>query len=163
MIDWTNIIVSIVIGFLTGVFSSLIVTIFWDKKTKKEATLLKDKMQENQFKDNFNNDIQAMCKYLNRLQLELGFENLENVLRIFEERPTTKSFKNGMNERGKEILRELYSVQSDIKKAVSKQDLTKIECKKFMSLLLKIECDLLREPTAIRKSWEEYKKEEKTI
>ena len=159
MMDWTNTIIGIITGLLTGVVSSLLVTFFWDKKTKKETALLNDKMQENQFKNDFSNDIQAICKYLNRLQLELGFEDSENVLRVLEERPTTTSFKNGMNKRGQEILGELYNVQSDIKRLASNQDLTKFEYKKFISLLLKIECDLLREQTAIKKSWEEYKKE----
>ena len=56
--------------------------------------------QERQYKFDFANDIQLICKYLGRLQLELNFEETgdksQNIMRMLEAHPSTPSFKKGL-------------------------------------------------------------------
>lgn len=156
---WEN----FIIGFLSGGLSSLAVTFVWSWFEKKRYNKITDMEQERQYKFDFANDIQLICKYLGRLQLELNFEETadksQNIMRMLEAHPSTPSFKKGLNEKGSSYLTELWNIKNNIEDDIKNKKLNDTQCEKHRRELFKLECEILRDQNIIRKTWEEVKTE----
>ncbi len=149
---------NIIVGLLTGAASSYFVNIIWKNKLDK----LEDKENEKQFKSDFFYDIQAKCKHLERIQLELSFEETEErnqrIQRLIEFGPGTKTFSSGMTQDGKDVLSEIHSVRESIKKDIKDKQLSAQKSRDYKEKLFGLEIKLLSHITSYRNSWEEYKK-----
>ena len=150
---------NLIIGLVSGGVSSYIVNIIWKRKLDK----LEDKEKEIQFQADFFDDVQTKCKYLERIQLELGFEESgernQNILRLIEETPDTQTFKKGMTQEGKDLLLEIISVKDKIKKYADNNTLPLPKSIEYKSQLLKLEIELLSHRTSFRRKWEDVKNE----
>lgn len=151
----------IIIGVLTGIFSSFVVTIIWHFVSKKIFAKANEKIEKAQYLSAFAQDIQIFCRYLDRLQMELDFPENEdkgqNILRAIEDRPFTHTFKNGLNTEGQSYMQKAYEIKSSIESSIHKKELDEIKCKKYKSEVFKLECEMLKNQTSIRQPWEHYK------
>ncbi len=152
-----------IIGFFSGGLSSLAVTAVWSYFAKKRMNKLNDMEQELQFKADFFDDIQAKCKYLERIQLELSFpetdERNQNIRRMLEASPDTKTFSAGMTQNGKALLLEIDSIKENIKNDIKNNKLTTQKSRDYKELLFKMEFELLSHRTSFRRKWEDVKSE----
>ena len=152
-----------IIGFLSGGLSSLAVTAVWSYFGNKRIKKLNDMEQEIQFKTDFFNDIQAKCKYLERIILELSFEATEernqNIQRLIEATPDTKTFSSGMTQDGKDVLLAINSVRESIKKDIKDNQLSNKKSGDYREELFGLEVELLSHRTSFRKKWEDVKNE----
>lgn len=151
----------IIIGVLTGIFSSFVVTIIWHFVSKKISEKANEKINNAQYLNAFSQDIQIYCRYLDRLQMELDFpeneDKWQNILRAIEDRPFTHTFKNGLNAEGQSYMQKAHEIKSLIEASIHKKELDEIKCKKYKSEIFKLECEMLKNQTSIRQSWEYYK------
>ncbi len=163
MCDMTicEIMINLVIGVISGIIAGILVNIFWNKKINEIQLAEQDAEKERQYKTDFANDIQILCRYLDKLQLELKFEESpikdENIQRVIESHPRTKLFSKGMTEEGIKIIYAIRDIEDEIKSNAIAHTLTSSKSKECYYKLFKLECDLLKNQHSIRKSWEEYK------
>lgn len=151
----------IIIGVLTGIFSSFVVTIIWHFVSKKISEKANEEINKAQYLSAFSQDIQIYCRYLDRLQMELGFpeneDKSQNILRAIEDRPFPHTFKNGLNTAGQSYMQKAYEIKASIESSIHKKELDEIKCKKYKSEIFELECEMLKNQTSIRQSWEYYK------
>ncbi len=153
---------SIIIGLITGFFSGLaagfVVNAIWARAERKKLDEKEDEHNRIKHILEFNEDRQLLCRYLDKLQLELPLksssEKHNNILRVLEEHPRTPSFKNAINQNGIDILVNIYQIENDIK------NMTKFEealYEEYKHKLFKLECDFFKAGNSILLSWDEYK------
>lgn len=149
------------IGTIAGIVSSLIVSFIWNQIVKNIEKRNEDKKLCKQFEELFFHDIQLVCRYLDRLQLELGFpdseEKRQEILRLLDNQPMTSSFKHGMNDEGQKILLKIHTIKHEIETNAKKNELSLPICMVKSSELFKLEVELLKSQHNIKKTWNEYK------
>ncbi len=156
-----EIIKDLLIGLVSGALSSFIITVCWHNKTTRINEKIEDARLKSQYIKDFSDDIQSLCRYLDRLRLELSFSDSEYknqiILRLLEARPITSAFKHGMNADGLKVLEDLRKTTLDIEELAKKNTLDKDQCVIHSSKLFKFELDLLKRQTEFRTPWDDYK------
>ena len=149
------------IGTIAGIVSSLIVSFIWNKIVKKIEKNNADNDEREQFIESFLHDVHQLCRYLEKIQLELEFpeseQKREEILRLLNTQPETKSFKYGMNDEGINILLRIYNVKQEIENYAKKNDLNRAICQVKKSELFNLEFELFKKQNEIRKPWSQYK------
>lgn len=155
------IIQDILICLGTGVISGYFVNYRWQKRMdqiEKNRALEQSKIDNrNYFKD----DIQKVCHFLDRLQLELDLldtgEKCNNIRRMIDAIPGTPSFVNHMTKEGENMMQSLHSLYRAIDSDASNHKLDDAKCRKYKSELFIREITLLKNQSTIYKPDEQEK------
>lgn len=159
-----SLIIDIFNGLLTGTVSGLLVSFYWKKRMDKMDAITEDKKDEHEHTRQFKEEIQLLCRYLDRMQLELELPEDEetkskNIRRLIDARPGTPSFVGGMTSSGISIMTRLNSLLIQIDTAAKTHMIKEKECENFRRDLFLIVCDLLKNTSLIQKKWVDYKKQ----
>lgn len=151
----------IIIGLVSGVISSFIVTFIWHRKMLKIDASNKDNDQKKEYVRQFKEDIQTLCHYLDHLELELSLpetaDKLTNIRRLIDSRPGTSSFVGGMREDGITLMMKLNICLREMDDEATRNTLSTSKCNIYMGRLFILKCDLLKNQDVIRRPWSEYK------
>lgn len=152
--------INIIVGLLTGCISSFIVTLLWQKRQDNIENDKKAIEAEQKHTHEFRNEVQTLCHYLRRLELELELppfpEKYANLRRLVDSQPATPSFVNGMTEVGVKLMSDLHMTLHELNLEAIGMSLTEAKCSANYSVIFKIECELFKKWMQIQKPWTEY-------
>jgi len=163
MCDWLELGKNILIGLVSGGISSWIVTALWQKKMdafekerQAEAEELEEarkaEADEREYKTNYYNTVQILCRYLDRLQTELDLkgavEKAANIRRLVDSIPSTPAFTDALTEAGEAQMSALYELRRELDKAADCESISDETCEQYRRRLFQFECNFLKNQTS---------------
>lgn len=162
-----NTIKDIMVGLVSGCLSSAIVTILWQRKLDAKEQKYQLEARSREYKTSYYETIQNLCRYLDRLQLELELTDLgeksQNVRRLLDSHPSTGCFTEAMNKDGVNELARLYKLEIDLDKEARDNTLTDEASKRYKMMLFEIECHLLKHQADYLKPYKQEENAQRTI
>ena len=169
MCDWLELGKDILIGLVSGGISSWIVTALWQKKidtfekerqaeVEKLEKIRKAEADDHEYKTNYYNTVQLLCRYLDRLQIELDLkgavEKAANIRRLIDSIPSTPAFSDALTEEGVAQMSALYALRRELDKAADDESISDETCAQYRRRLFQFECNFLKNQTSYLRPFE---------
>lgn len=120
-----NIVGDIAIGIVTGVISSLCVTLFWQKRIDKRQETTNQKVRQLEQKNDFNCDIKKVYNHIRQIELALKYRRSDtyttDILKLIDMPISTPSFETSMNKAGKDAMLKRSQLLKKVRSAVDNQ------------------------------------------
>ena len=158
MCDWLVLGGNLLVGIVSGVISSWIVTALWKKKMDAFEKERQAEADEREYKNNYYNTVQILCRYLDRLQTELelkgAVEKAANIRRLYDSIPSTSAFKDALTKDGEAQMLALYELRRELDKAANCELISDETCELYRRRLFQFECNFLKNQTSYLRSYE---------
>ena len=147
VISEMTIALNIALGVLSGIISGLLVSVICSLAAEVRA-----------YHQRFEADIQAFVRYLERIHLELGYWKDEDafyhrICYVISDEPFRLSFRNGLNEEGRELVEQIAGLVKDLRALVEKKELKRERCFSIRGKLSKYALELLQKKKDLRNPW----------
>lgn len=152
----------ILIGLISGALSSWAVTALWQKKIDAKEKEHQNEVAKREYESSYYDTVQVLCRYLERLQLELDFKNdsekSNNIRRLLDAYPSTSIFNKALTNEGKNEILKLNDLKNNLDKDAESGLLSDEKSKIYKREIFQFELQFLIKRFQYLKPFEEMPK-----
>ncbi len=153
-----NLIIGLISGLLSGIAAGFVVNVIWASAERKRLAKKEAAQDRARYLLDCNDKRQAICRYLDRLQLELELKNSterhENILRVMKEHPYTPGLSDALTPESKALLIEIRRVEERI---ADRKTPDEAQYAQDRQALFRLEYQFLKAGDAAFLDWEVYR------
>ena len=153
----------ILIGLISGALSSWEITALWQKKMDAKEKDHQDEVAKREYTSSYYDTVQRLCRFLERLQLELGFKNssekADNIRRLLDAQPSTPVFVDALTEEGKKEMATLFTLKRNLDEDAKSGLLSDEKSEMYKRKIFQFECQFLKKQSEYLKPYEKLSKD----